>query len=198
MTSIYFVRHAQSDRTFQQEQSRPLTAEGVSDSEKITEVLKDKGITHILSSPYKRTLQTVGSLSEALGINIEIDEDFRERNAGKWHGDNFFDYVKQQWENFDYASEGGESLRQVQSRNIDAVNRALEKYKGETIVIATHGTALSTILNYYYSDYGYEEFLKIANLMPLVIKLTFDGKGRCIEGERVFSVYHFPNIIKYE
>lgn len=189
MTHIYFVRHAQSDRTFQQEQSRPLTAEGVSDSEKITEVLKDKGITRILSSPYKRTLQTVGSLSEALGINIEIDEDFRERNAGKWHGDRFFDYVKRQWENFDYASEGGESLRQVQERNINAVNRALEKFKGETIAIATHGTALSTILNYYYPDYGYEEFLKIADLMPLVIKLTFDGEKRCIEGERIFSVY---------
>lgn len=189
MTSIYFVRHAQSDRTFQQEQSRPLTAEGVSDSEKITEVLKDKGITRILSSPYKRALQTVGSLSEALGINIEIDEDFRERNAGKWHGDRFFDYVKRQWENFDYASEGGESLRQVQERNINAVNRALEKFKGETIAIATHGTALSTILNYYYPDYGYEEFLKIADLMPLVIKLTFDGEKRCIEGERIFSVY---------
>lgn len=189
MTRIYFVRHAQSDRAFQQEQSRPLTAEGVSDSEIITEVLKDKGITRILSSPYKRALQTVESLSEALGINIEIDEDFRERNAGKWHGDRFFDYVKRQWENFDYAAEGGESLRQVQSRNINAVNRALEKYKGETIAIATHGTALSTILNYCYSDYGYEEFLKIADLMPLVIKLTFDGEKRCVEGERIFSVY---------
>ncbi|MDE6724538.1 MAG: histidine phosphatase family protein, partial [Ruminiclostridium sp.] len=119
MIHIYFIRHAQSDRSFQQEQGRPLTAEGVSDSEKITEVLKDKGITHILSSPYKRTLQTVESLSEALGINIEIDEDLKERDAGKWHGDRFFDYVKQQWENFDYASDGGESLRQVQCRNIN-------------------------------------------------------------------------------
>lgn len=189
MTTVYFIRHAQSDPTFQQEQSRPLTAEGVSDSEKVTEVLKDKGITHILSSPYKRARQTVESLSEALGINIEIDEDLRERNAGKWHGDRFFDYVKQQWENLDYAVEGGESLRQVQSRNINAVNKALKKYKGETIAIATHGTALSTILNYYYSYYGYEEFLKIADLMPLVIKLTFDGKGRCIEGEKIFSVH---------
>lgn len=189
MTHIYFIRHAQSDHTFQQEQSRPLTAEGVSDSEKITEVLKDKDITHILSSPCKRTLQTVESLSEALGINIETDEDLRERNAGKWHGDKFFDYVKRQWDNFDYASEGGESLRQVQCRNIIAVNRALEKYKGETIAIATHGTALSTILNYYYSDYGYEDFLKIADLMPLVIKLTFDSEKRCIDGERIFSVY---------
>ena len=189
MTHIYFIRHAQSDRTFQQEQSRPLTAEGVSDSKKITEVLKDKGITHILSSPYKRTLQTVESLSEALEINIEIDEDLKERDAGKWHGDRFFDYVKQQWENFDYASESGESLRQVQCRNINAVNRALEKYKNKTIAIATHGTALSTILNYYFSDYGYEEFLKIADLMPLVIKLTFDSEKRCIEGERIFSEY---------
>lgn len=189
MTHIYFVRHAQSDFTFQQEQSRPLTAEGLKDAEKITEILKDRNITHILSSPYKRTLQTVESLSKKLGIKIETDEDFRERGAGKWHGDRFFDYVKQQWENFDYAAEGGESLRQVQQRNIKAVKRALEKFKGESIAIATHGTALSTILNYYYPDYGYNEFLQIADLMPLVIMLTFDDKGNCTEGEKIFSVY---------
>jgi len=31
-------------------------------------------------------------------------------------------------------------------------------YEGKNIVIGTHGTALSTIINYYDSTYGYDDF----------------------------------------
>lgn len=84
-TGVYFIRHAQSDRSFHDERTRPLTPEGISDTEKIVQVLKDKGITRIISSPYTRTIQTVEKLSKALKLEIITDEDLRERSAGKWH-----------------------------------------------------------------------------------------------------------------
>ncbi len=100
MTDIYFIRHAQSDRFVSNDRTRPLTDEGLSDTLKITEVLSDKGISHIISSPYNRTVQTVINLSESLKLEIETDEDFRERNAGSWLGENFLNFIKQQWEDF--------------------------------------------------------------------------------------------------
>lgn len=187
-TVVYFIRHAQSDRAFHDEYTRPLTAEGIADTEKITLALKDKGITHILSSPYTRALQTVQGLSQALKLKIETDSDFRERNAGKWHGDKFFDFIEKQWADFDYRIEGGESLREVRERNVGALEKYTEKYKGQAIAIATHGTALSTIINYFFPEYGFKEFLKIADLMPFVFLMEFDGGGRCINAEKIFSV----------
>jgi len=195
MTEVYFIRHAQSDRTYHDEFTRPLTKEGVKDSEMLSEILKDKGITHIISSPYVRALQTVEGLAEALDLKIETNEDLRERGAGKWHGDRFFDFIEKQWSDFDYRTEGGESLKEVRERNIKALEGILKKYKDETLAIGTHGTALSTIINYFYPKYSFEEFLKIADLMPLVVKMTLelkpDGGIICTDIDEIFSVHKF-------
>lgn len=176
MTTVYFIRHAQSDRFTQDDRTRPLTAEGLSDTVKITEALSDKGITHIISSPYKRTIQTVTDLSEKLGLSIETNEGLKERNAGKWHGENFKDFIKAQWEDFSYHILDGECLNEVQARNIKVLHFYLDKYRNETIAVATHGTALSTIINNYYPDFNYNGFMRIIDYMPYVVKIEFDDK----------------------
>ena len=188
MTTVYFIRHAQSDRFTQDDRTRPLTANGLSDTLRITEALSDKGISHILSSPYKRTIQTVTDLSEKLGLSIETDEDFRERNAGKWHGENFKDFIKAQWEDFNYHILDGECLSDVQSRNIKALHKHLNKYKDETIAIATHGTALSTMINYYYPDFNYDSFMRIIDYMPYVVKITFDHNNKATSLEEILII----------
>lgn len=188
MTTVYFIRHAQSDRFTQDDRTRPLTAEGLSDTLKITDSLKNSGISHIISSPYTRTIQTVTNLAETLGINIETDEDFRERNAGKWHGENFFEFIENQWADFSYHILDGECLADVQKRNIAALNRALQKYSGETIAIATHGTALSTIINYFNTDYNFESFKRMVDYMPYVVKMEFDEEGNAVSFEEILII----------
>ena len=42
MTTVYFVRHCKPDRKVIDERNRPLTDEGISDSYKVMEILKDK------------------------------------------------------------------------------------------------------------------------------------------------------------
>lgn len=187
MTTVYFIRHAQSDRFVQDDRTRPLTAEGMSDTVKITEALENTGIKHIISSPYTRTIQTVTDLSEKLGIEIETDEDFRERNAGQWHGENFLDFIRLQWENFSYHILDGECLADVQKRNISALHRWIEKYNGKTIAIATHGTALSTMINYYFPDYNYESFMRIIDYMPYVVKMDIEG-DKCLSFDEVLII----------
>ena len=49
-------------------------------------------------------------------------------------------------------------------------------HPGKNIVIGTHGTALSAILNYYRPEFGCEDFLRILDWMPYVVELTFEGK----------------------
>lgn len=177
MTTIYFIRHAQSDPSHRDDRTRPLTEAGLRDSRLVTACLSSRGISHILSSPYKRAVDTVAHLSDTLGLPIETDEAFRERDAGGWHGDNFLDFVRTQWENFDHRTQDGESLAMVQARNVAALERAIGKYRGQTIAVATHGTALGTILNHYDPNWGYRSFMRILNTMPYVIRLEISDDG---------------------
>lgn len=176
MTEIYFVRHAQPDHHWKEDRTRPLTAEGIQDAGEVTKVLKDRDIKHIISSPYQRTIDTVHNLAESLQLKIETEEDFRERNAGSWLGNDFLHFIRKQWDDFDYHIEDGESLNQVQERNIRALKKVLRSYSDESIVIATHGTALSTILNYYDKEYNFDSFMRMIDYMPYIIRMEFDGE----------------------
>lgn len=175
MTSVYFVRHAQPDKTVHDDRTRPLIAEGLRDSIAVADLLQGRNIDLLMSSPYKRSMDTIGVLSKRLGMEIHTDENFRERNAGGWHGDNFLEFIKKQWADFDYRIMNGENLREVQARNVSALKKLLSENEDRNIVLATHGTALSTILNYYYPEYDYSCFMKIIDFMPFVIRVDFEN-----------------------
>ena len=83
---------------------------------------------------------------------------------------------QKRWEDHTYHEEGGESIAMVQERNIAALKEILTANRDKTIVIGTHGTALSTILNYYDSSFGCKDFLRLIDWMPFIIELDFDGE----------------------
>ena len=176
MTFVYFVRHAQPDHSIRDDRLRPLTDEGKNDTRAVAELLKSRNVGVIASSPYIRAIDTVGLYSLWTGLEVNIYENLRERGAGSWQGDNFFEYIEKQWADFDYHIKDGESLREVQERNIRALELILAEHEGENIAIATHGTALSTILNYYYPEFDFGCFKKIVDFMPFVIRLDFECK----------------------
>ena len=90
---------------------------------------------------------------------------------------------KKRWEDFDYHEEGGESLRSVQERNISALFELLDSHPKDTIILGTHGTALSTILNYFDHSYNCDSFLRMIDFMPYVIRLDFDGR-ECVKKKK--------------
>jgi 2,3-bisphosphoglycerate-dependent phosphoglycerate mutase len=179
MTSVYFVRHAEPDIECKEDRIRPLTAAGLEDSKEVTRILKDKNIHYLMSSPYKRSMDTIRNLADTLHMEIHTDEDFRERHAGKWLYDGFLEFIRNQWEDFQYRISDGENLSEVQSRNMKALQKVLEEHKDENIVIATHGTALGSILNFYDPSFGYEDFMRILSFMPYIVRLDFEN-GTCV------------------
>lgn len=186
MTTIYFVRHCKPDAKIYDDRNRPLTEEGLEDSKQVLEILKDKKIDIFISSPYKRSYDSIKKAADYYKKNIITDERLRERKAGK--NSNNHEMFKKRWADFNFAEEGGESIGSVQKRNIEALNEILEKYQNKTIVIGTHGTALSSILNYYDTSFNGESFMKIIDLMPYIVKMEFDGKTN-ISKEDVFSIW---------
>jgi 2,3-bisphosphoglycerate-dependent phosphoglycerate mutase len=102
------------------------------------------------------------------------NDDFRERSVGAWV-DDFRSFAQSQWTDFDYKLEGGECLREVQQRNISALQEVLNENTGKSIAIATHGTALSTIINHFKPKFGYEDFWAIVDKMPYILCFKFDN-----------------------
>ena len=186
MTTVYFIRHAEADNSNRDGRNRPLTERGFAGRGLVTEFLRDKGIDAALSSPFKRAVDTISGFTEAAGLSISLVEDFRERKSDSdWVRDtDFFPFIERQWADFSYSLSDGECLAVVQERNIAALNAALEKYEGKTIVIGTHGTALSTIINYYDNSYNFDDFMAMVNLLPWAVKMTFDGTD-CLGIEKI-------------
>lgn len=180
MTIVYFVRHAQPNFNNHDDLTRELTLQGLKDSKLVTEFLWNKGIDVILSSPYKRAIDTIKDFANAKKMEIECITDFRERKVGSTWIEDFDSFCKKQWEDFDFKLLDGESLQEVQKRNISALNQILETYVEKNVVIGSHGTALSTIINYYDSSFGYNEFEEIKNLMPWIVKFSFE-RNKCLE-----------------
>ena len=59
MTKVYFVRHAQPERNWKEDRTRPLTEEGKKDSVVVLEFLSNKKIDAFYCSPYKRSMDTI-------------------------------------------------------------------------------------------------------------------------------------------
>lgn len=173
VTRVYFVRHAQSDHSHKNDKTRPLTAEGKADSKIVLNFLKDREIDVFYSSPYKRSIDTIADAAAFYGKKIHTDKRLREREAGV-NSNNQMMFAKR-WANLDYHEDQGESIHMVQKRNMTALEEILEKNKGKNIVIGTHGTALSSILNFYNPAFGCKDFLRIIDWMPYVVELDFDG-----------------------
>ncbi len=186
MTTIYFVRHCKPDANIQDDRNRPLTEEGLADSQQVLEILKDKNIDIFISSPYKRSYDSIKKVADYYGKSIITDERLRERKAGK--NSNNHEMFNKRWSDLSFAEEDGESIGSVQKRNIEALNEILEQYPDKTIVIGTHGTALSSILNYYDSSFNGNSFMKIIDLMPYIVKMEFEGKTN-ISKDDVFSIW---------
>lgn len=177
MRDIYFVRHAESDMTVHDDFSRPLTSKGKRDSSLVTNYLKNKGIKYIFSSPCARAVDTVSHLADELSIPVKSIDNFKERYITDGWIENFGSFSQKQWHDFDYKLPDGESLNDVQQRNIKALKDLLVNYPTENIVVGSHGTALCTILNYFYPSYSFEDFNRMKDIMPWIVKFTFEGNA---------------------
>ncbi len=188
MTKAYFVRHAQPNINNHDDMTRELTEKGLADTALVTRFLSDKDISAVLSSPYKRAVDTVKPFAESAGLKMEIVPDFRERGIDIVWIEDFNSFAQWQWSDFDYKLSGGESLREVQHRNISALEAALKRLENRNFVVGSHGTALSTIINYYDPKFGYENFEEIKPLMPFVVCFEFNNNKFVTYTKHDFSI----------
>jgi len=175
-TIVYFIRHAEPDYSVHDDMLRPLTEKGIKDAMKLPKFFATIKIDKVISSPFKRAQASVNPIALDRGLEVELIDDFRERKVSDGHWiEDFNAFAKSQWKDFDYCLPGGDCLNEVQERNVNALRNVINLNLGSNIIIGSHGTALSTIINYYDKSFGYDEFDKIKKVMPWIVKFTFEG-----------------------
>ena len=191
MTKVYFVRHAEPVHAHEDDRTRPLTNEGLADRKIVLETLKDKEIHVFYCSPYLRSMATIEEAAAYFNKEIHTDERLREREKGR-EGNSSDNLLKMRWADFSFHEDGGESIGMVQERNMEALREILSANEGKNIVIGTHGTALSSILNYYNRSFNCDDFLRIVDWMPYIIELDFEGYDCVGEKEHAYVEKTFP------
>ncbi|MFD4706700.1 histidine phosphatase family protein [Gottfriedia sp. NPDC058432] len=182
ITNLYLVRHAHSTYT-PDELGRPLSNRGFSDTKIVTELLLNEKIDYVISSPFKRAIQTVDEFAKSLNLEIMIEENFKERLLSQEPVVNFDDAIREVWMDFNRSWNGGESNYTAQKRGIKAINNLLKNYSGKNIAIGTHGNMMVLIMNFFDEKYDFNFWNELA--MPDIYKLTFEGES-LIEVNRIW------------
>ncbi len=170
------VRHAVSPFILGDERERGLSDKGHMDAYRIKEILAEEEITHFVSSPYRRAIDTIKYLADAANKEIELHEELRERAIATMEIEiseqEILQGIRTSFTDKSFKMSDGESTLEAQERAIPIVKQLIQQHKGGRIVLGTHGNIMTIILNYFNREYGYEFFEQTTK--PDIYKLEFD------------------------
>ncbi|TSC72220.1 MAG: isoleucyl-tRNA synthetase [Parcubacteria group bacterium Gr01-1014_70] len=124
-----------------------VSQKGKADVRSAAETLRrEGGIDLIYSSDFIRTQETAEIISELLNAPLVYDEHVRELN----HGDSFegktvadyYTFFSSPEERFIKKPEGGETLREVKKRMMQALREIETTHEGKRVLIVSHGDPL--------------------------------------------------------
>ncbi len=158
-TSIYLVRHGECagnrENRVRGQVDFPLNENGLVQAEALALAIRDKGITHIYSSPLKRAFTTAEIISRACGCGLSPDESFSNIRLDPWEGRLKSEIAASEptawsiWLNDPESLilDGAETLDQVMERTLSGLEKLIEKHKGETFAVVSHRGALKPLLS---------------------------------------------------
>ncbi|MFC7232426.1 histidine phosphatase family protein [Saliphagus sp. GCM10025308] len=172
-TTLTFVRHAHSPYVPNREAERGLSGRGRRDAARVANVLArdDRTVDAVVSSPYARAVETVQPIADAAGTSVVTDDGFRERALAGDHVEDFEAAIERVWTEPTFAWPGGESNDEAQARGLEAVERTLERWPGDHVIVGTHGNLLALILRAYDDRYDFDFWREMA--MPDVYRVTY-------------------------
>lgn len=165
MSTIYLIRHCE---TTGQAPDAPLTLRGEEQARRLCTQLFELPITHLISSPYRRALDSIQPLATALKLPIVQEENLKERRLSATPLEDWQDHLRRTFIDPDYTCPGGESSRIATKRITCVVEKSLQQRDGSILV--THGNLLSLYLHSIDPTFGFEESLKLKN--PDIFKVT--------------------------
>lgn len=172
------VRHAESvppGPGFEDEFTRPLSPNGLEQAERLADELAEWSPAQLVSSPYRRAIQTLEPYAKRAGRAIAIEPEFREHRMAPTSLTNWREVLRRQWQDFSFALEGGESMAESQARGLAVVTRLAQE--PGVCAIAGHGTTMSLVLHAVTGAFGFTEHLAMPNPAIYALELV---QGRLV------------------
>lgn len=168
-TTVILVRHGRTELTEARKisggdgEDPELSTLGKKDAQQVAAEIAKFGTsgafaflskpTAIVSSPIIRAFQTANAIANQLNLEVERIADLREIGFGDWDGltneEMFtaFEAEYQSWRgSYEVSPPGGESLKDFESRVVNALNYVFDKYRGQTVVLVAHVMPIRAIL----------------------------------------------------
>ena len=157
--SFFFIRHGQTDYN----KNHIVQGSGVDSilnelgriqARQFYDHYKDEGFELVISSQLKRSIETIQSFVEELGVPHEVHADINEISWGVHEGKigtlkmkQTYDDMTAQWQsgNFDAHLEGAESARQLSVRCTRFIEY-IKTLKQEKVLICSHGRTLRCLM----------------------------------------------------
>lgn len=160
MTTILLIRHGENE--WVKEHRLAGWIEGVKLNEKghkqaaaLAERLAHLPIKALYSSPLIRCQQTAQYVGDALGLDLIDFPEMGEVKYGEWEGEKIEKLSKlPEWHAVQFFPSrfgfpGGETMRNVQTRSIDALEALCQKHPDEMIAVASHADVIKLVLAHY-------------------------------------------------
>ena len=150
MTRIFVVRHGQTawnvGEIFRGRADIPLDDTGLKEADLAGDALKDETIYAIYSSPLKRSVQTAEGIAKYHDLPVQPLEPIIDISYGEWEGKGREEIEKKYpdlyklWltEPHKVDFPGGESLEEVRTRTMGAIEDLIKKHPDESIVLVAH------------------------------------------------------------
>lgn len=158
-STFIFVRHAESEGVHDilagRKENVSLTPSGFEHARNTAAYLTHFPVTDITASPQRRAQQTAFIIAETLHLPVQTDDAFAEMDFGAWTGLPFENLNNlREWKTYNSfrsisAAPGGESLRDVQQRAIDALVKLHALKPARTSVIVTHADVIRAALAFF-------------------------------------------------
>jgi 2,3-bisphosphoglycerate-dependent phosphoglycerate mutase len=182
MKCIFLVRHCKAEG---QEPEASLTHEGFEQANLLAQFFADKEIDRIVSSPYKRAIQSIEPFANSRGLNIEKDERLEERVLSRQPMDIWMECLEKTFLDMDLKYYGGESSKEALARGRATINDIL-KGNNNHVIVVTHGNLMTLILKSFDNQYGFEEWKRLSN--PDVYQVTVYGQDN-VKVHRVWNMW---------
>ena len=149
---LYVARHGEAE--FESEllvdQGGSLTVKGRAQARELADRLRGERIAHVYSSSYSRAVQTAEIVAAALGVGVTVREALLEISVGDHAGEpsepDPIRPVFERWADGDLTARipGAESGAEVVARVAGALDEIADLHRGESVLIISHGGAIST------------------------------------------------------
>ena len=159
-TQLIFLRHGETPHTAEKRFSGSggdnpgLSENGQAQAAAAAEYLaRLGGIDAVVVSPMRRTRETAAVVAERLGLDVVVDDGWREVSFGDWDGHTFAE-IQDKWpdattawlESTAVAPPGGESFDTCARRARSARDGLLARYPGKTVLVVTHVTPIKLMV----------------------------------------------------